>query len=298
MNIRKIALLVAFLGLFAGTQAQNRQLTVEECIMEQRGKLYPATLKSLNWLPGTDKISWLEEDPANKDLERLVILDIPTKNKSYVTLEDVNFGLKNFKVMYSSPSESLKDFKKWPPISWESANVMQLRSGNKLYNFDYTNRGFWQDNFLPAGAQNEDRHKATGHIAYTNGNNLYIKPKNGNEFAITYDTLPGIVNGQSVHRNEFGINKGIFWNNAGNMLAYYHMDESMVTDLSYYGFNSYPGKNTNFRYPMAGQTSHQVKVAVYNTATRRIAYLETGEPVEQYLTNVTWSPDDKYIYVA
>lgn len=33
---------------------------------------------------------------------------------------------------------------------------------------------------------------------------------NGSEKAVTNDSEKNIVNGQSVHRNEFGINKGTF----------------------------------------------------------------------------------------
>ena len=27
-------------------------------------------------------------------------------------------------------------------------------------------------------------------------------------------------------------------------------------------------------------------------------YLQTGEPAEQYLTNIAWSPDDRFIFIA
>ena len=39
-----------------------------------------------------------------------------------------------------------------------------------------------------------------------------------------------LVYGQSVHRDEFGISKGTFWNPQGTLLAFYRMDQSMVTD--------------------------------------------------------------------
>jgi len=49
--------------------------------------------------------------------------------------------------------------------------------------------------------------------------------------AITSETNPGIVYGSNqVHRNEFGIEKGTFWSPKGNFLAFYRMDETMVTD--------------------------------------------------------------------
>src|SRR4029078_11425282 len=54
----------------------------------------------------------------------------------------------------------------------------------------------------------------------------------------------------------------------------------------------------NIKYPMAGDKSHQVTVGVYNTETQSVVYLKTGEPADQYLTNIAWSPDDKYIFIA
>ena len=39
-----------------------------------------------------------------------------------------------------------------------------------------------------------------------------------------------IVLGESVHRNEFGINGGLFWSPKKSRLAFYRMDQSMVVD--------------------------------------------------------------------
>ena len=112
-----------------------------------------------------------------------------------------------------------------------------------------------------AKAENEDYCTANGNVAYTIGNNLYV-----NEQAVTNEP-EGIVCGQSVHRNEFGINKGTFWSPKGNLLAFYRMDESMVTQYPLVNITARVGEVNNVRYPMAGMTSHQVKVGIYNPAT-------------------------------
>ncbi|NQV01248.1 MAG: DPP IV N-terminal domain-containing protein, partial [Bacteroidia bacterium] len=52
------------------------------------------------------------------------------------------------------------------------------------------------------------------------------------------------------------------------------------------------------KYPMAGMTSHEVTIGVYNPISGSTIYLNTGEPADQYLTNLSWSPDEKFIYVA
>lgn len=84
-----------------------------------------------------------------------------------------------------------------------------------------------------------------GNVAYTVGNNLYV-----NENPVT-DEPEGIVCGQSVHRNEFGIYKGTFWNPKGDLLAFYRMDESMVTQYPLVDITARIGEVNNIRYPMA-----------------------------------------------
>jgi dipeptidyl-peptidase-4 len=49
---------------------------------------------------------------------------------------------------------------------------------------------------------------------------------------------------------------------------------------------------------MAGQKSHHVTVGVYDWNTEKTVYLQTGEPKEQYLTNISWTPDEQYILIA
>ena len=49
---------------------------------------------------------------------------------------------------------------------------------------------------------------------------------------------------------------------------------------------------------MAGMTSEEVTLGVYDLKTEKTIWLKTGEPKDHYLTGVTWSPDEKYIYIA
>ena len=88
----------------------------------------------------------------------------------------------------------------------------------------------------------------------------------------------GIVCGQSVHRNEFGISKGTFWNPAGDLLAFYRMNESMVTPYPLVDITTRIALVDKIRYPMAGMLSHQVKVGIYNPATQKTIYLDMGDP--------------------
>ena len=49
---------------------------------------------------------------------------------------------------------------------------------------------------------------------------------------------------------------------------------------------------------MAGQKSEISKVGVYNVSTKKVIYLKTVKAKDDYLTNVSWSSDGKYVLVA
>ncbi len=112
-----------------------------------------------------------------------------------------------------------------------------------------------------------------------------------------------IVLGESVHRNEFGINGGLFWSPQANYLAFYRMDQSMVVDYPIVNTKAREAEVRNIKYPMAGMKSHEVTVGVYDTRNQRLVYLSTASDTtvherEMYLTNIAWSPDEKYVFIA
>ena len=108
----------------------------------------------------------------------------------------------------------------------------------------------------------------------------------------------GIVFGQSVHRDEFGIEKGTFWSKSGRLLAFYRMDESMVTEYPIVDITEREATAKPVHYPMAGETSHEVQIGIYNTENQKVVYLKTASPINRYFTNIAWSPDDKLLLVA
>lgn len=135
-------------------------------------------------------------------------------------------------------------------------------------------------------------------FAFTVKNNLFIN-KNGKNIAVTNDTDENILNGASnVHRNEFGIDTGIFPAPNSESVAFYRMDQTMVADYPIIDWSVTPAVNHNIKYPMAGQTSHQVTLGVFNIKNQSTTFLKIEGEKDQYLTAVTWSPDSKYIFVG
>ena len=112
-----------------------------------------------------------------------------------------------------------------------------------------------------------------------------------------------IVLGESVHRNEFGIDGGLFWSPKRSRLAFYRMDQSMVVDYPLVNTKAREAEPKPIKYPMAGMKSHEVTVGVWDIATEKLVYLDTRKDTtvherEMYLTNIAWSPDEKYVFIA
>ena len=112
-----------------------------------------------------------------------------------------------------------------------------------------------------------------------------------------------IVLGESVHRNEFGIDGGLFWSPKRSRLAFYRMDQSMVVDYPLVNTKAREAEPKPIKYPMAGMKSHEVTVGVWDIATEKLVYLDTRKDTtvherEMYLTNIAWSPDEKFVFIA
>ena len=272
---------LAFIILFSiPVLSQKKDLTLRQATLGSFG-FYPKTLSQTKWIPGTDNFSYVENDTL---IKAFVNND---KTETITTLSNIN------KSLSAINADALSYF---PRLDWIDSNTIKFWDGNKLISYDIKKSEAKKLNSIPENAENKD--EASNHyVAYTIDNNLYFAA-NGESTQITRDENKWIVNGQSVHREEFGIYKGTFWSPTGNYLAFYRMDETMVTDYPVIDFTVRPAKVHEIKYPMAGMTSHQVTVGVYNTKQNDIVWLNTGEPKDHYLTGVTWSPDEKYIFIG
>ena len=179
--------------------------------------------------------------------------------------------------------------------------VMACNKGRMLVNIK-TGKVEWSQPSLGA-TQAEEWNAASRATAYVKDDNLYVIDGAGKTIQVTSDGSRDLVYGQSVHRNEFGIEGGLFWNPQGTRLAFYRMDQSMVTD---YPLITVPELDDTTqviatpapeKYPMAGQTSHLVTVGVLDVATGDTVYLRAGDPTDRYFSNISWSPDGDVVYM-
>lgn len=148
-----------------------------------------------------------------------------------------------------------------------------------------------------AGSSRHDFCMASKSEAFVKDWNLYVTTADGKTHQVSTDGSRELQYGQSVHRDEFGIYKGTFWSPDGSLLAFYRMDQSMVTDFPLVDISTRVATLAPEKYPMAGMTSHKVTVGVFNPATDKTVYLQAGDPTDRYFTNIAWSPDARTVYV-
>ena len=279
MNKRGYLLLMGLLQDIFITNVMAQELktpTLEDLIPGGETYRYAENLYGLQW--------WGDEC-IKPGIDTLFVINPKTgKEKTITTREIVN------KVLEENQSGKLQHFHS-VSFPWSDKEQMLIKLPGKYIVYDFKNNQIVSTTALKKEAANQDYCTTTGNVAYTVGNNLYI-----NENAIT-DESEGVVCGQSVHRNEFGISKGTFWSPKGNLLAFYRMDESMVTQYPLVDITQRIAEVNNIRYPMAGMTSHLVTIGIHNPSNGKTLYLKAGDPTDRYFTNISWAPDEKSLYL-
>jgi dipeptidyl-peptidase 4 len=279
MNKKSTSTLLAILlVLVSQLFAQQNQLAIDDLMNR---KLSPASLSNVQWR-SNNLFTW----NANNRIVQSAVKTGTTD--TILSLDALNL------VVEKNQQKKLKSI---PPFKWENENSFRYSNDSKFFRFNILTMDLTLVNSYEPDGENVDFEPTTGHVAFTKGNNLYIS-ENGITMAVTNDSEKGIVNGKTVHRNEFGINGGTFWSPKGNLLAFYRMDETMVTEYPLVNIDERIAKVEYIRYPMAGMASHHVTVGIFDPVKNLVIFLKTGEPAEQYLTNITWSPDEKYIFIA
>ncbi|MBD81131.1 MAG: hypothetical protein CL840_19595 [Crocinitomicaceae bacterium] len=279
--IRKI-ILGFLVVVFAGqVHSQVQNLTLEDAIVGRYTKFRAKSPSQLGWIPNESSIYWVTKDTANPKMVKQAV-----DGKEAVEVCSLD-DLKKY--------DALTELKRFPRVKWISDKTFRFKSKQTVYKVDVSDKMPVVLFDMPKGANADWANENT--IAYTRDNNLYIWANN-KEIQVTDDTLDGLVHGQSVHRFEFGIHKGTFWSNNASLLAFYSKDETMVTKYPLTNFTTKPASLNSVRYPMAGMTSHEVRVGIYDVKNSRKQYLDIEGPKDQYLTNIAWGPEDKFIYIA
>lgn len=280
-----ILLIISFLSAHNRTFAQEKkQLTMEEAILKGRTSLAPATLRQLQWMPGSKAFTHVFD---NKII-RTDALELTADTLAW--FPKINDGM----AILGEPA--LKNF---PAATWLSDTSLFFMNENSVLVFSQKT-GLKKAIACPKDLTNIDFEKKSMRLAATDDKASFLKifDQTGKETVVARAEKPGVVVGKSVHREEYGIVKGTFWSPNGSKLAFYKMDESMVTEYPIYVLDSMPATDRKIRYPYAGAVSHEVTVGVFDVARKTTVFLKVAGPKDQYLTNISWSPDEKHVLVA
>ena len=280
MNKKIILFFSLFLAL--STQAQLKKITLEEGVLQQARAFRADKLSGFQWIPNTNNYVYYMD--ANSKMMQATTTD--AKAKELVTLAEINTGL----------GTKLKSF---AGLEWIDAAIFLISENGKYYTYSLATKSGKSIQETSDISENQTFDASKNNLAFTEDNNLFFYNKNKEKIAITSETNKGIVSGQSISRNEFGINNGIFWSPKSSYLAFYQKDQSEVADYPLLDINETPGKLVSIKYPMIGQKSEKPRVGIYNLATGKMVFIspKSGN-VNDYLTNLSWSPDEKYVLIA
>lgn len=266
--------------------AQNTALTLEDAIVKQGTELAPENMEQLTWVKGEDAYAFVETREADY---HLMVRKVGEKAAVKITtLSSINEQMK---------AQGKGSMNKMPTVNWLNNHEIYFVYKGAYFLYELDKRQLTSLENEIRKTDHFDLEPGQRHLAYTSANNLYIKLFDGEVREVTHETDTEIVCGQAVHRFEFGISKGTFWSPGGNYLAFYRNDQREVGNYPLVDTEVKPAALKQVKYPMAGTSNEKVTIGVYELKSGNTHYLKTGEGFD-YLTNISWGPEGKYIYVA
>ena len=286
----RINFLLTLLVLSLPMAAQDKLFTLED--LNYGGTNYRNLQPQNLWL------TWWGDQLIETDVEECSVIDAKTGKKTTLfTLEQINDWAKSDDQKYVRHLMNAT-------FPYPDKPIVQVGNRKAVILVDFKDKKIvWQDSI--SGQEAYDWNPISRATAYVDDYQLFVVDGQGKKHQLSTDGSREIVFGQSVHRNEFGIEKGTFWSPDGQRLAFYRMDQSMVADYPQVDIDPRIASYEPDKYPTAGETSHQVTVGVYDITTNKTIFLNTpiiqnnqnNQDTPVYFTNIAWSPDSKTIYM-
>ncbi len=295
MNNLRHKTLAVCMTLLTATLSMNAQKTLTLEDLNFGGTNYRNMVAKNCWC------TWWGDELVRQDIEACYLVN--KKNGKETRL----FGLADINQAIGSDNDTKVRALYNAEFPFAGKTIVVITVGSKTYTVDWKKRKLVGEQVYGDGDRLLEANEQQTAFAYLKDNNLHVRTADGKETPVSQDGSREIVYGQSVHRDEFGISKGTFWSPDGEKLAFYRMDQSMVTDypqvdIPEIGFD-HPETQSCIataapdKYPMAGETSHKVTVGVFDVKTGKTVYLKAGDPTDRYFTNIAWSPDSKTVYM-
>lgn len=246
-----------------------------------KGKYSVERLSYLSWRPQTSQYAYVDNDV-------LLLTDAKT-GKEEKLLDKTQLG-----------SLMNVNFKRFPKFEWVDKDILYFESLNKTFNtvtHEFIN--------LPSEEIIDQQLKSLLFVV-KKGKYVYVESilNQYKPILLCPDTGKNIVFGESVHRSEWGIEEGQYFSPNGSYICFYRMDESMVEDYPLVNTSTSIATVETMKYPMAGRTSHVVTAGIFDVkqsvekGKTVYHYIKTDKADGEFLTNITFSPDEKYLYIT
>jgi dipeptidyl-peptidase 4 len=260
--------------------AAGQYFTIEDIELGIKTYLAPETINNLQWIDH----DYLLYSSDTSVYTRNVAGDSISEK---LGLNELNRILDN----YNEPPLTVI-----PELEAISATEFSFNAGKHLFIFNIKNKKL-SDFSIPDTAGNISLSPDFQSVAYTLGQNIYLQNRDHSIIQITHDSVDGILNGDVVYRNEFGMETGLSWSPQGTYLAYYKKDERKVSKYPMIDVNARVARNAPVRYPMAGMKSEETEVWIYSPASHSAIKLQIAGDPEMYHTNLSWTPDEQHVYL-
>ncbi|MFC6095150.1 DPP IV N-terminal domain-containing protein [Flavobacterium qiangtangense] len=291
--MKKITFLSVFL-LVGITAFAQKNLTIEEATYGQYRNFAVENIVSPQWRKDTKTVTYLDNSYSK------LLAKSEEGNWAETTLLTKDELQNALKSKFSSDEFQLRMFPY--SYSWIDKNTLEFEVDGKnskyLIQFDVAQKAVKNGFAFSSEGRNQIISSDGKNTAWLDDNNIKITNGSGT-ISVTSDENKGIVNGSDyTHRQEFGIDRGMWWSPKNDKLAFYRKDESMVAGYPLIDFGARIAKSKDIKYPMAGEKSEEVTLVIYDVNAKKSLTLQTGEPKEQYLTCITWEPNGKFVYVG
>ncbi|MBI1838442.1 MAG: DPP IV N-terminal domain-containing protein [Flavobacteriia bacterium] len=275
---------IGFVILLLPIYAQKKvELTLEQAVLEQNRMFGVDKLRMFQWIPGTESYTYMEK------VDKTWVLKIASVSNAVaidlITLNDLNLAL-NCKLF------------SFYGLEWKDKNTFYINDGLNFYKYDVTAKKGLKIYSIDENAGDVSFNKVNESVVYTVENNLIYKNSKGERIAITSNSDKNIISGQTYARSEFGIHGGIFVSPKNDLIAFAQKDESEVAEYPLVDITTTPGSLMSTKYPMAGQKSEKPRIGIYSIANGKTVFITPKGKSDDYLTNVSWTPDEKFILIA